>query len=252
MSIGTKLNPIVVVDDEPHITEVIRLYLEHANYEAVIIHNCEETMSYLSGSLSPSLLILDVMLPDGSGFELISRIRSMEGPTGQVPIIFLTAKGEPMDKLRGFNLGVDDYIVKPFDPNELIARIKAVLRRASNAGGGRSSDDPREASGSSKPRVLDIGELSIDLQRYKVTIEGQRIDLTPKEIELLYFLATNPNRVYTREDLLLHVWKFDFSGGTRTVDAHVKNLRKKLGLHRGWSIETLWGVGYSFEVKAHG
>jgi DNA-binding response OmpR family regulator len=238
---------IVVVDDEPHITEVIRLYLEHANYEAVILHSCEDALYYMKQQNNHDLVLLDVMLPDGSGFELCNQIRSLEGAAGLVPIIFLTAKGEPMDKLRAFNMGVDDYIVKPFDPNELIARIKAVLRR-SNGTAMKTSDEGREPQ-PQKQKGLEIGTLSIDLQRYKVSVDGQRIDLTPKEIELLHFLATNPNRVYTREDLLMHVWKFDFNGGTRTVDAHVKNLRKKLGIHSEWSIETLWGIGYAFEIK---
>ncbi|MFK7691948.1 response regulator transcription factor [Paenibacillus sp. HJGM_3] len=244
MTAWTNAPTIVVVDDEPNITEVIRLYLEHANYEVRIMHSCTEAIAYLNGSVTPALLLLDVMLPDGSGFELCQRIRGMDGPSGQVPIIFLTAKGEPMDKLRGFNLGVDDYIVKPFDPNELVARIKAVLRRTGAAQ--RGAGEPL-----AKPKSLDVGGLAVDLHSYKVTVGGQRIELTPKEIELLYFLVLNPNRVFSREDLLMHVWKFDFHGGTRTVDAHVKNLRKKLGTHPGWSIETLWGVGYAFEVNGH-
>lgn len=247
MTTRTAANQIVVVDDEPNITEVIRLYLEHANYEAQIMNCCSDTLDYMKGPVLPSLLLLDVMLPDGSGFDLCQKIRGLGGPAGQVPIIFLTAKGEPMDKLRGFNLGVDDYIVKPFDPNELIARIKAVLRRTNSSV--RGQEENREPI--HKLKGLEIGGLSVDLHSYKVTVDGQRIDLTPKEIDLLYFMATNPNRVYTREDLLMHVWKFDFNGGTRTVDAHVKNLRKKLGSHHDWSIETLWGIGYAFEVKLH-
>ncbi|MDF2669115.1 MAG: DNA-binding response regulator [Paenibacillus sp.] len=248
MTTQATANQIVVVDDEPHITEIIRLYLEHANYEAVIMHGCEAALNYMKQSNSPDLVLLDVMLPDGSGFELCNKIRALEGAAGQVPIIFLTAKGEPMDKLRGFNMGVDDYIVKPFDPNELIARIKAVLRRSS--GSLKLSEDGREPL-PLKPKGLEIGTLMVDLQRYKVSVHGHRIELTPKEIELLHFLAANPNRVYTREDLLMHVWKFDFNGGTRTVDAHIKNLRKKLGNHSEWSIETLWGIGYAFEVKSN-
>lgn len=245
MTVRSTANPILVVDDEPNITEVIRLYLEHANYEAIIMHCCSDAFDYLSRPAAPALLLLDVMLPDGSGFDLCQKIRSLDGPAGQVPIIFLTAKGEPMDKLRGFNLGVDDYIVKPFDPNELIARIRAVLRRTN--GTIKAHEESRDQP--AKPKGLEIGGLVIDLHSYKVTVDGVRIDLTPKEIDLLYFLATNPNRVFTREDLLMHVWKFDFNGGTRTVDAHVKNLRKKLGSHSSWSIETMWGIGYAFEVN---
>lgn len=237
-----KLN-VLIVDDEPHICEVIRLYAEHAGFETIIAHNGETAMHCLH-TRRPSLVLLDVMLPDESGFDICHRIRKGAEETSQVPIIFLTAKGEPMDKLRGFNLGVDDYIVKPFDPNELIARIKAVLRRAA---GSQCRAEP-----AAKERTLQFANLSIDLVQYKVQVGEERIDLTPKEIELLHFMASNPNRVFTREDLLGHVWDFDFSGGTRTVDAHVKNLRKKLGFHDDWRIETLWGVGYSFEVKRNG
>ena len=169
----------------------------------------------------PSLVLLDIMLPDISGYELCEQIRKMDAPFHHTPIIFLTAKGESIDKLRGFNLGVDDYLVKPFDPNELIARIKAVLRRTMQV--------PSETSQpqSSPRKWLEIGNIMIDLEQYRVTVGGNRIELTPKEIELLYFLMSNPSRVFTREDLLGYVWNFDFTGGTRTVDAHVKNLRKE-------------------------
>jgi two-component system response regulator ResD len=243
MSQANKLGKIVVVDDEPNIVEVIRLYLEHAGYEPIIVYRGKEVLQTLKQH-QPDLVLLDVMLPDYSGFELCSRIRSELGVLAQTPIIFLTAKGESIDKLRAFNLGVDDYIVKPFDPNELIARVKAVLRRtqlqaAANAG---SPEQERD-------KLLRIGTLMIDPGQYKVTVSGERMDLTPKEIELLYFLASNPGRVYSREDLLGYVWNFDFSGGTRTVDAHVKNLRKKLGASADWAIQTLWGIGYSFEVS---
>ncbi|NHN30791.1 response regulator transcription factor [Paenibacillus agricola] len=246
MNKTAKLGKIVIVDDEPNIVEVIRLYLEHAGYEPVIVYRGGEVMQVLKLH-QPDLVLLDVMLPDLSGFELCSRIRSEPGGLASMPIIFLTAKGESIDKLRAFNLGIDDYIVKPFDPNELIARIKAVLRRTQQqqqATGHASSEAERD-------KLLRIGSLNVDPGQYKVTLEGKRVDLTPKEIELLYFLASNPGRVYSREDLLGYVWNFDFSGGTRTVDAHVKNLRKKLGASSDWAIQTLWGIGYSFEVTGH-
>lgn len=234
---------VLVVDDEPNIAEVVRLYLEHSNYEAIILPRGQEVLRTIINE-KPNLVLLDIMLPDISGYELCEQIRKMEAPFHQTPIIFLTAKGESIDKLRGFNLGVDDYLVKPFDPNELIARIKAVLRRTIQV--------PLESNTQSSSRKsLEIGNIVIDLDQYRVTVGGKRIELTPKEIELLYFLTSHPNRVFTREDLLGYVWNFDFTGGTRTVDAHVKNLRKKLGQHDTWNIQTLWGIGYSFEVVQH-
>lgn len=235
---------VLVVDDEPNIAEVVRLYLEHANYEALLLPRGQEVLRTIVEE-RPSLVLLDIMLPDISGYELCEQIRKMEVPYHLTPIIFLTAKGESIDKLRGFNLGVDDYLVKPFDPNELIARIKAVIRRTVQL--------PAEAYNpqNSVRRTLEIGNIVIDLDQYRVTVGGKRIDLTPKEIELLHFLTSHPGRVFTREDLLGYVWNFDFTGGTRTVDAHVKNLRKKLGQHDTWNIQTLWGIGYSFEVVQH-
>ncbi|MEK3917186.1 response regulator transcription factor [Paenibacillus sp. FSL H7-0331] len=245
MSKEYKHGKIMIVDDEPNIVEVIRLYLEHAGYEPIIAYRGGEVLQTVRIQ-QPDLVLLDVMLPDHSGFELCSRIRSESGALAHTPIIFLTAKGESIDKLRAFNLGIDDYIVKPFDPNELIARIKAVLRRTQlqNTTANTGSEQDRE-------KLLRMGALMIDPGQYKVTLDGKRVDLTPKEIELLYFLASNPGRVYSREDLLGYVWNFDFSGGTRTVDAHVKNLRKKLGASTDWAIQTLWGIGYSFEVMQH-
>lgn len=237
---------IMIVDDEPNIVEVARLYLEHAGFEPVILYNGGQVVDTVLQQ-EPALIILDVMLPDLSGFKVCERIRSLPAPHGKVPIVLLTAKGEAFDKLRGFNLGIDDYIVKPFDPNELIARVKAVLRRTYESEG---QEKPAPSAEESR-KILQSGGLQVDLDQYKVTVNGQRADLTPKEIELLYFLAANPGRVYTRDDLLMQVWNFDFGGGTRTVDAHVKNLRKKLGAHPDWNIQTLWGIGYSFEVTGH-
>ncbi|UKS28953.1 response regulator transcription factor [Paenibacillus sp. HWE-109] len=236
---------ILVVDDEPNIAEVVRLYLEHSNYEAILLPRGQEVLQTIAAE-RPHLVLLDIMLPDISGYELCDQIRKMDAPFHQTPIIFLTAKGESIDKLRGFNLGVDDYLVKPFDPNELIARIKAVLRRTVQI-----ASEPANPQSASR-KWLEIGNIVIDLDQYRVTVGGKRVELTPKEIELLFFLTTHPGRVFTREDLLGYVWNFDFTGGTRTVDAHVKNLRKKLGQHDMWNIQTLWGIGYSFEVVQHG
>lgn len=235
---------IAIVDDEPNIVEVARLYLEHAGFMPLTFNFGKPVLECIEED-EPALILLDVMLPDISGFDLCQQIRKLPTEKSQIPIILLTARGESMDKLRGFNSGVDDYIVKPFDPNELIARVKAILRRSAVG----TSRNLVEQASISKRKCLEFQHLMIDLDQYKVIINGLRVDLTPKEIELLYFLASNSGRVYTREDLLIQVWQFDFNGGTRTVDAHVKNLRKKLGTHDDWSIQTLWGIGYSFEVK---
>jgi DNA-binding response OmpR family regulator len=235
---------ILVVEDEPNISEVVRLYLEHSDFEVIQLFRGGDVLRTITNE-RPSLVLLDIMLPDLTGYELCELIRKMDAPYHHTPIIFLTAKGESIDKLRGFNLGVDDYIVKPFDPNELVARIKAVLRRTVQIP--VESTQPQN----SPRKWLEIGNIMIDLEQYRVTVGGNRIELTPKEIELLFFLMSNPGRVFTREDLLGYVWNFDFTGGTRTVDAHVKNLRKKLGQHETWNIQTLWGIGYSFEAVQH-
>lgn len=244
------LEKILVVEDEPNIAEVVRLYLEHAGYEPLLLAEGKEVEATVQ-LYEPALVLLDVMLPDVDGFELCRNMRAMPGDVSHTPIILLTAKGEPIDKLRGFNLGVDDYIVKPFDPNELIARIKAVLRRTRSkaAAEGAPAEEAEARKTAGRRRVLQFGGLTIDPVQFKVSVGGSRVDLTLKEIELLYCLAENPGRVYSRDDLLRQVWHFDFSGGTRTVDAHVKNLRKKLGADPAWSIQTMWGIGYSFEVN---
>jgi DNA-binding response OmpR family regulator len=244
------MTKILIVDDEPHIVEVIRLYLVHSDYTPVILYSGQHVLKTMEQE-KPDLVILDIMLPDTTGFELCQLIRESAAPLAQIPIILLTAKGEAIDKLQGFNLGVDDYIVKPFDPNELIARMKAVLRRSQIRQENHDIPERSTRDTQSSKKLLDFHSLTIDLNQYRVTVQGQRVELTPKEIELLFFLASHPSRVYTREDLLMHVWNFDFVGGTRTVDAHIKNLRKKLGVHRDWAIQTLWGIGYAFEVAVH-
>jgi two-component system, OmpR family, response regulator ResD len=245
------MSKILIVDDELNIVEVIRLYLVHSGFTPIILYNGKKVIEMIQQE-QPELIILDIMLPDITGFALCEQIRGLPSPFSQIPIILLTAKGEAIDKLRGFNLGVDDYIVKPFDPNELIARMKAVLRRS------QKNQDPAGSPNKMineiiipNRKILDYHGLSIDLNQYKVMVNGSKADLTPKEIELLFFLASHPGRVYKREDLLKHVWHYDFAGGTRTVDAHIKNLRKKLGPHSEWNIQTLWGIGYTFEVAVH-
>ncbi|SEB60425.1 response regulator transcription factor [Paenibacillus sp. GP183] len=232
---------IMVVDDEPNIAEVVRLYLEHSGYEAVILHRGQDVIEVVR-TQQPRLVVLDIMLPDVNGYEICEGIRKLDGPAAQTPVIFLSAKGEGIDKLRAFNLGSDDYVVKPFDPNELMARIKAVLRRA-------RLTEPDTAEKPKPPaKMLCAANICVDMEQFKVTVDGNRVDLTLKEMELLNFFIKHAGRVFSREDLLGYVWNFDFIGGTRTVDAHVKNLRRKLGAHPQWTIQTLWGIGYSLEV----
>jgi DNA-binding response OmpR family regulator len=232
---------ILVVEDEPNIAEVVRLYLEHSGYEAIILHRGQDVIEVVQ-TQQPRLVVLDIMLPDVNGYEICEGIRKLDGPAAQTPVIFLSAKGEGIDKLRAFNLGSDDYVVKPFDPNELMARIKAVLRRA------RSSEPDMTEKRKPPAKILCAANICVDMEQLRVTVDGNRVDLTLKEIELLYFLIKHAGRVFSREDLLGYVWNFDFIGGTRTVDAHVKNLRRKLGAHSQWTIQTLWGIGYSLEV----
>jgi DNA-binding response OmpR family regulator len=234
---------IMVVDDEPNIAEVVRLYLEHSGYAAIILHRGQDVVEVVRRE-QPELVVLDIMLPDVNGYEICEGIRKLGGRAAQTPVIFLSAKGEGIDKLRGFNTGSDDYVVKPFDPNELMARIKAVLRRAKTAEKGMAAK-PEQS-----PKILRAANICIDMDLFRVTVGGDRVELTLKEMELLYFFIKHAGRVFSREDLLGYVWNFDFIGGTRTVDAHVKNLRKKLGVHPEWTIQTLWGIGYSFEVHA--
>ncbi|MBM7581665.1 DNA-binding response OmpR family regulator [Caldicoprobacter guelmensis] len=222
---------IMVVDDDPNICQLIRLYLEKEGYHVE---------QYLDGISSieafknnpPNLVILDIMLPGMDGWEVCKEIRKIS----DIPIIMLTAKGETFDKVLGLELGADDYIVKPFDPKELVARVKAVLRRS-------------RASGI-REKVVSYPNLTIDIGNYTVEYHGKTMELPPKELELLYFLASHPNKVFTREQLLDRVWGYDFYGDTRTVDVHIKRLREKFDNPTDvWHIKTVWGVGYKFEVK---
>ena len=223
---------IVVVDDDENICQLVRLYLEKENYTVECVHNGADGLK-AAETLSPKLMILDIMLPSLSGWEVCREIRK----TSAMPIIMLTAKGETFDKVLGLELGADDYIVKPFEPQELVARVKAVMRRT----------QPREEA----PDALDFKGLRINRTNYTVTYGTENIELPPKEMELLYFLASHANKVYTREQLLEQVWGFDYFGDSRTVDVHVKRLREKLMSDEdmNWKIKTVWGVGYKFEVK---
>ncbi len=221
---------ILVVDDEKNICELLRLYLVKEGFEVLIAYNGRDAVE-IAGEQNPSLVLLDIMMPGMDGWEVCKRIREQS----QVPMIMLTAKGETFDKVMGLELGADDYIVKPFDTKEVVARIKAVLRRY------HSDEDDGEVK---------YDKLSVNITRYELRVDGKVIDTPPKELELLYHLAKNPNRVFTRDQLLDEVWGFEYFGDSRTVDVHVKRLREKLeGVSDQWSLKTVWGVGYKFEVK---
>lgn len=221
---------ILVVDDEKNICELLRLYLEKEGYEVLMAYNGSDAIS-LVREKNPSLVLLDIMMPVVDGWEACRGIREFSS----VPIIMLTAKGETFDKVMGLELGADDYVVKPFDTKEVVARIKAVLRRT---------------NGDDESGEVVYEKLSVNIVRYELKVDGIVIDTPPKELELLYHLAKNPNRVYTRDQLLDEVWGFEYFGDSRTVDVHIKRLREKLeGVSEQWSLKTVWGVGYKFEVK---
>ena len=220
---------ILIVEDEANIRELLRLYLEREGYTVLEAENGVEGIKKWKSD-KPDMLLLDVMMPVMDGWEVCREIRA----ESDVPIIMLTAKGETADRVSGLEMGADDYIVKPLEMPEVIARVRAVFRRIA----------PDDA-----PEKLSFDNLVIDKQAYDLVIKGKRVDAPPKEIELLYFLASSPNRVFTRAQLLDEVWGFDYFGDTRTVDVHVKRLREKLeGVSDKWSLKTVWGVGYKFEV----
>lgn len=227
------LGKILVVDDDQNICELLRLYLEKEGYSIVLAHDGRQALLHFA-SQDPDLILLDIMLPELDGWQVCREVRKKSN----VPIIMLTAKGETFDKVLGLELGADDYIVKPFDTKEVIARLKAVLRRI-----GQSA--PLEEA---KEVVFD--KLEINMTRYELKVDGQIIDTPPKELELLYHLASNPNRVYTRDQLLDEVWGFEYYGDSRTIDVHVKRLREKLeAVSDHCALKTVWGVGYKFEVN---
>ena len=221
---------ILIVEDEANIRELLRLYLEREGYAVIEAENGVEGIKMWK-SEKPDMLLLDVMMPVMDGWAVCKEIRA----ESDVPIIMLTAKGETADRVSGLEMGADDYIVKPLEMPEVIARVRAVFRRMA----------PDDA-----PEKLSFDNLVIDKQAYDLVIKGKRVDAPPKEIELLYYLASSPNRVFTRAQLLDDVWGFDYFGDTRTVDVHVKRLREKLeGVSDKWELKTVWGVGYKFEAK---
>jgi DNA-binding response OmpR family regulator len=224
------LGKILIVDDDENICEVIKMYLESANYETRVATNGKMAEEVFL-DYKPDLVLLDVMLPHIDGIDVLKWIRR----ESEVPVIMLTAKGETFDKVLALEIGADDYVVKPFEPKELVARVKAVMRRYTVDSTGKET--------------LSFSDLIIDANSYGVTYKGAEIKMPPKEFELLYYLALNKNRVFTREQLLCEVWGYDYPGDSRTVDVHVKRLREKLQGGSNWQIETVWGVGYKFEVK---
>ena len=224
---------ILIVDDDTNICELLRLYIEKEGFSTVLAHDGEQALQQFSKE-QPNLVLLDIMLPKLDGWQVCREIRK----TSETPIIMLTAKGETFDKILGLELGADDYVSKPFDTKEVIARIKAVLRRS------------HEKDKSSQIDEVRYDKLRINLTNYELEVNGVKLDTPPKELELIYHLASNPNRVYTRDQLLDEVWGFDYYGDSRTVDVHVKRLREKLeNVSDEWCLKTVWGVGYKFEVK---
>ena len=223
---------ILIVDDDANICELLRLYLSKEGYAPVIVNDGVSAVESIE-TVKPSLVLLDIMLPKLDGWQVCRKIRQ----SSDVPIIMMSAKGETFDKILGLELGADDYIVKPFDSKEVVARIKAVLRRAL-------------APAQETPKEVSFDNLFVSITNYEMKVNGVHVDAPPKELELLFHLASNPNRVFTRDQLLDEVWGFDYYGDSRTVDVHIKRLREKLeGVSDKWELRTVWSVGYKFETK---
>lgn len=228
---------ILIVDDDASIAELIALYLNKECYDTKIVGDGEEALREFP-LYKPDLVLLDLMLPGMDGYQVCREMRMLS----DTPVIMLSAKGEVFDKVLGLELGADDYMIKPFDSKELVARVKAVLRRYH----GKS---PRQDPGSQVGDYVEYPDLIVNLTNYSVLYKGHTVEMPPKELELLYFLASSPNQVFTREQLLDHIWGYEYLGDTRTVDVHIKRLREKLDNNEHWSISTVWGIGYKFEVK---
>ena len=231
----TDKQKILIVDDDENIAELISLYLTKECFDTCMVYNGEDALLKFH-TFSPDLILLDLMLPGIDGYQVCREIRAKSA----TPIIMLSAKGEVFDKVLGLELGADDYIIKPFDSKELVARVKAVLRRYQPA----KPEAPKSSA-----KVVEYPELVINQTNYSVLYKGVPVDMPPKELELLYFLASSPNQVFTREQLLDHIWGYEYIGDTRTVDVHIKRLREKIKDHPAWSLSTVWGIGYKFEVR---
>lgn len=227
---------ILIVDDDENIAELISLYLTKECFDTMIVHDGYDALTAFE-TYRPNLILLDLMLPGIDGYQICREIRS----NSNVPIIMLSAKGEVFDKVLGLELGADDYVIKPFDSKELVARVKAVLRRY----------QPAKPETQTKPqgKYVEYPGIVINLTNYSVEVDGKNVEMPPKELELLYFLASSPNQVFTREQLLDQLWGYEYIGDTRTVDVHIKRLREKIKDHPTWKLSTVWGIGYKFEVK---
>ena len=226
---------ILIVDDDENIAELISLYLTKECFETKIVHDGESALKAVN-TFAPNLILLDLMLPGIDGYQVCREVRQKSN----LPIIMLSAKGEVFDKVLGLELGADDYVIKPFDSKELVARVKAVLRRF---------NVEKPAAAQKKEKRVEYADLIVNQTNYSVIYHGEPVDMPPKELELLYFLASSPNQVFTREQLLDHIWGYEYIGDTRTVDVHIKRLREKIKDHKQWAISTVWGIGYKFEVK---
>ena len=227
---------ILIVDDDTNIAELISLYLMKECYETKMVHDGESALKELQ-LFQPNLILLDLMLPGMDGYQVCREVRTKS----QVPIIMLSAKGEVFDKVLGLELVAEDYIVKPFDTKELVARVKANLRRCQQL--------VQEPVRNSDAKIVEYPDLTINQSNYSVLYQGRTVEMPPKELELLYFLASSPNQVFTREQLLDHIWGYEYIGDTRTVDVHIKRLREKIKDHPRWSLATVWGIGYKFETR---
>lgn len=227
---------ILIVDDDENIAELISLYLTKECFSTKLVYNGEDALTAFE-TYQPNLILLDLMLPGIDGYQVCREIRAKSA----TPIIMLSAKGEVFDKVLGLELGADDYILKPFDSKELVARVRAVLRRYQPV--------KQETPAAEKLKYVEYDGLIINLTNYSVMCDGRQVEMPPKELELLYFLASSPNQVFTREQLLDQIWGYEYIGDTRTVDVHIKRLREKIKDHTSWSISTVWGIGYKFEVR---
>lgn len=228
-------NKILIVDDDSNIADLISLYLAKECFDTQIVGDGESALRTFK-TYQPDLILLDLMLPGIDGYQICREVRAVS----DTPVIMLSAKGEVFDKVLGLELGADDYIEKPFDSKELVARVKAVLRRYKTQAAAAAPQEPAE-------KIVSYPDLTINLTNYSVTCQGRRLDMPPKELELLYFLASSPGRVYTREQLLDQIWGYDYAGDTRTVDVHIKRIREKTGTSPNWKISTIYGIGYKFE-----
>lgn len=230
---------ILIVDDDNNIAELISLYLTKECFDTLIVNDGESALKSLK-TFEPNLILLDLMLPGIDGYEVCRSVRA----NSNIPIIMLSAKGEIFDKVLGLELGADDYMEKPFDSKELVARVKAVLRRYKQV--------PANSEPADNTKKVEYPDLVINLTNYSVLYMGKVVEMPPKELELLYFLASSPNQVFTREQLLDQIWGYEYIGDTRTVDVHIKRLREKISDHSDWGLSTVWGIGYKFEVKSRG